>query len=78
MLGTSNADGVTPLRVQADPADHALKVEDDTTGNDLSGDVAPRDSNGVVAIMAVSEVDGVTPVQVYIKSSTNELLIKST
>lgn len=77
-LGTSNADGTTPLLVQADPTNHGISALDDTTGSDLSGDLASRDNNRVTVIMAVSETDGTTPVAVYIDSATGKLLIDST
>ena len=78
LLATSNADGVTGILVKVDPTSHGLKTIDDTTGSDLSGDIASRDSNGVPVIMAVSSADGVTPVAVYADSVTGALLIKST
>lgn len=76
-LATSNADGTTPLNLQANPTTHALDVDDGTTGSDLSGDIAARDQNHIPVILAVSEVDGVTPVAVYIDSSTKKLLVDS-
>lgn len=77
MLGTSNVDGSTPTIVTADPSTHVLDVDDDTTGSDLSGDIANRDQNGVVVFMAVSSVDGVTPVAVYADPATGKLLVNS-
>lgn len=73
----SNADGETILRVKADPTTHALNVNDDTTGSDLSGDIAARDENSVPVMLAVSSADGVTPVPLYIDSVTGKLLINS-
>lgn len=78
LLFTSNADGSTPLIAQADPATGSLKVDDDVTGSDLSGDNASFDKNFVPVFMAVSSVDGVTPVAVYADSVTGKILIKST
>jgi hypothetical protein len=77
-LGTSNADGTTPLRLEADPTTHAMTVDDGATGSDLSGDIAARDNNSVTVLMAVSSADGVTPCPVYIDLGTKKLLIKST
>lgn len=77
-LATDSADGVTPVRVQVNPSNHALKVDDDVTGSDLSGDIAARDNNSVTVIMAASSADGVTPVAVYLEGSSGKLLIKST
>jgi len=78
ILATSNADGSTPVMVKADPSTHILDVDDDTTGSDLSGDIASRDSNGYTVMMAVSSDDGVTPVALYVDPATGKLLIKST
>jgi len=78
VLGTSNADGTTPLPIYVDPTTHALDVSDGTTGSDLSGDDASRDDNGVTVWMAISETDEITPVQIYINSTDNKLLIDST
>ncbi len=77
LLGGLNTDGTTLVRVKVNPANHGLKVVDDTTGTDHGPTAAPRDSNFVPAMMAVSSVDGVTPVVVYADSSGN-LLIDST
>ena len=78
ILGTSSADGSTPVILKAIPSSHKLKTEDAHTGSDLSGDIAPRDANGNPAIIALSSADGVTPVQVYANSSTGALLIDHT
>lgn len=75
--GISNADGKTLLSIQADPALNAVKSDDDVTGSDMGGNPDPRDENRRVAFMAVSAVDGITPVAVYIDSVTNKLLLTS-
>jgi hypothetical protein len=77
-LATSNADGVTPLNITADPVSHRLQTDDGTTGSDLSGDIASRDQNHVPVMMAVSSADGTTPTAIYIDATTKELLIDST
>lgn len=76
ILGVSNVDGVTTIPVQADPSNHALKIDNGLAGSDLSGDVDARDQNHVVAFMAVSAVDGVTPVPVY-ATADGKLLTRS-
>lgn len=78
VLLTSSADGVTPVQLTANPTTHAVTVDDDTTGSDLSGDVASGDENYVPVFMAVSSADGVTPVAVYGDPITGALLIDST
>lgn len=74
ILGTSSADGTTPLVVKASPTTHAINVSDGTTGTDLSGDIAARDQNFVPVWLAVSEIDGTTPVPVYVDASGNLLV----
>jgi len=76
-LGVSNANGSSVIPVYGNPANNAMKADDNTTGSDLGGNPDPRDANRKVAFMAVSSVDGVTPVAVYVDSATNKLLINS-
>ena len=77
MLGLSSADGSTPSIVKADPTNHGMSVDDNTTGSDLSTtDDAKRDENSVPTILAVSESDGLTPVQLYVNAD-GKLLIDS-
>lgn len=78
MLATQQADGITPELVEADPTNHGLTFDDDTTGTDQSPeDIAKRDQNSVPVLLAASESDGVTPVQLYIDAD-GKLLIDST
>lgn len=76
IIGTSSSDGFTPLVVKADPTAHSIAVEDNTTGSDLSGDIAGRDQNFTPVWLAVSEVDGITPVPVYVNTD-GQLLVDS-
>lgn len=78
LLGTSNADGTTPVAIKANPSTHVISVSDGTTGSDLSGDIASRDANAIPVFLAVSEADNTTPVAVYADPATGELLIDST
>lgn len=77
ILGTSNADGSTPVRIKVDATSHALITDDNTTGSDLSDDIAGRDANGRTVLMGLSSVDGVTPVEIYADPATGALLINS-
>ena len=77
-LGASNADGVTPLMLQADPSTHLLLLNNGTSGTDQGKPQAERDQNMVPIMMAVSSADGKTPVELYIDLSTNMLLVTST
>ena len=76
MLGVLNSDGVTVTPVQVNPANHALKVDDNTTGSDLGPSRALRDENFVPTKIVVSSVDGITPVVLY-ADSNGKLLIDS-
>jgi hypothetical protein len=77
LLAALDSDGITPVKVQVNPANHALSVDNNTTGTDNGVDNAVRDSNYVPVLLAVSSVDGVTPVEVYADSS-GALLIDNT
>jgi hypothetical protein len=77
LMGASSSDGTTPTAAKADPTAHYVFTDDDTTGSDLSGDIAPRDQNFVPVAIAASESDGITPVVLYVNGS-GELLIDST
>ncbi len=72
-----NTDGTTIVKVQADPSTHFLKINDGTIGSDFGPANALHDANNVPTVMAVSSVDGVTPVVLY-SDSSGKLLIQST
>lgn len=76
IFGALNTDGVTVTPVQADPSTHLIMTDDNSTGSDLSDPPVERDQNFVPGLMAVSEVDGVTPVPLYV-TAAGELLIDS-
>lgn len=76
LIAALNTDGITIVRVLANPANHALKISDGTGGSDHGVANAKRDENQVPVLLAVSSVDGVTPVEVYADSSGN-LLVNS-
>lgn len=78
-LAVSNTDGRTPLKLQADPVTHRVKVNNGTTGSDVSANTdARRDGNYVPTMEAARSSDGLAPVPLYIDSATGFLLIKST
>ena len=76
LLGALSTDGVTPVKVKADPLLHILNVDDNSTGVDFGVPNAERDSNFVPVLLAVSSADGVTPVEVY-ADSNGKLLVDS-
>lgn len=75
-LLASGTDGVSIIRVEVNASNNALKVDNDTTGSDNGPANALRDENSVPILMAVSSVDGVTPVAVY-ADADGHLLIDS-
>lgn len=76
MIAALNTDGVTITRIKVNPSNHALKINDATSGTDYGTTNALRDENSVHCLMAVSSVDGVTPVAVYV-DSMGQILINS-
>jgi len=76
LIAGLETDGVTIVRITADPTNHGLSVNDASTGTDYGPENAPIDENHIPALMAVSSDDGTTPVVVYATSS-GELLIDS-
>ena len=77
MTGALNTDGNTPARIYANPASHILQTSDGDSGSNVGGDISPRDNNGVPVLMAVSNDDEMSPVNLFVDSNGN-LLIKST
>lgn len=80
MTGVLNTDGFTVTNVNADPtSNNSMMVDDNTTGSDNGPTPgrALRDGNYVTTLYAVSEVDGETPVALYVTNS-GELLIDHT
>lgn len=76
LIAASSADGITIIRVNANPTNHGLMIDDDTTGTDHGRNVAVRDSNRVTVLMATSSADGTTPIEAYV-TSDGKLLIDS-
>jgi hypothetical protein len=76
LIGALNTDGATSTRVLADPTAHYMFTKNGSGGSDLTGDIAPRDGNLIPFAMAASEVDGVTPVVLYV-TADGELLVKT-
>lgn len=67
----------TVLMVYANPATHALVVDDGTSGSDLGYEQSVKDANGVNSLLGASNSDGLTPVPLYANSSTNGLKVNS-
>lgn len=77
ILGVLESDGQTVVPIEVNvSSNNALSVHDDTTGTDNGPSISPRDSNFVPALVAVSSVDGVTPVVVY-ATADGKILINS-
>lgn len=77
LIAALDTDGRTIVRVLATPSTHRLNTSDGTTGTNHGPVNDLRDHNSKHVIMAVSSVDGRTPVVVYANSS-GQLLTKST
>lgn len=75
-LIASGTDGASIVRVKVNPTNNSMEVDNNTTGSDNGPSNALRDQNSVPVILAVSSVDGFTPVAVY-ADATGKLLIDS-
>ena len=76
--GISSTDGTTVVDIYSLAADNAICIDDGVGGSDLGPANDKRTDNRKVAFMAVSAVDGVTPVPVYVDATTHCLLVRST
>ncbi len=76
MLGTSVADGETPIVIAVNPLNNRLKAVEGAGAN-LPYKNAERDKNRIVTMWGVSSADGVTPIPIYADESNN-LLIQTT
>lgn len=76
ILGTSSVDG-TPVLIKAKESNGALYVETGSSGTGAS-DVASRDDDFNPVLLAVSSVDGITPVTVSANPTTGAILIQTT
>lgn len=77
ILAVLSTDGATVTPVQINPANHALAVDNNTTGADNGPTRALRDENFVTTLMAVSADDGETLVPLYVDAD-GKLLIDET
>lgn len=79
LIAASKNDGTTIVKIQVSATTHGLIVQDAHTGSDNgnNGGNAMRDENSVPVLIAVSSVDGVTPVEVYGDPATGALLVDS-
>lgn len=75
--GVSNTDNETLIPICANTTMNALCVDNNITGSGVDTINDARDEDRKVAFMAVSAVDGVTPVAIYADSLTSRLLINS-
>jgi hypothetical protein len=77
ILGVSDADGLTPVNITVNPANHALTINDGVAGSSSGIENAARDANRKPVLIAVSAVDGVTPVPIYADELTGGLYVNS-
>lgn len=75
----SSTNGTDIVIVCANPSNHGLCVDDNTTGSDNgnNGGNAMIDENNVAVWYALSSVDGTSLVEVYADPLTNKILINS-
>jgi hypothetical protein len=69
-----DSDGETITKVKANSALHSLRISDGTGGSDNGPTNAKHDDNTRPTLVAVSSVDGKTPVVIYADSSGNLLV----
>lgn len=74
LMGVLNTDGKTVINILANPTTHRLETNNGITGSDFGPKNAPKDGNDVPTLLAVSSVDGVTPVVVYADINGNLLI----
>lgn len=77
LVAVLNSNGQTVTPVDANPTNHGLSVDNNTTGADNGPSRALRDENFVPTLLAVSSVDGVTPIALYVDAD-GKLLIDET
>lgn len=77
LIGISDADNSTILRMFADPATHALIIDDGATGAPTAS-MSKSDDNGEDTPTAVSSSDNTTVIPLYVASATNAFKVKST
>ena len=73
MTAVLNTDGKTIINLTADPSTHALGVVVGTTGTDFGPQDALKDDVNTSTLLAVSRLDGLTPVVLYADASGNLL-----
>jgi len=76
MIAALNTDGKTPVFIKVNPVNHALKVNNGTTGTDHGRLPDYRDDNRVPFMMGVSSADGKTLIPIY--ADINGMLLINT
>lgn len=71
-----NTDGSTVVNIKSNATYSSLMTTNATTGSDNGPTIALRDTDRRTTLVAVSAVDGVTPVVLY-TDSNGKLLINS-
>ncbi len=74
MLTLSNADGITPIVLYADPVTHRLII--DSAGGTVNARTdARRDENRITGLLAVSSSDGTTPVTLMADATSHGIIV---
>lgn len=79
LICASNGDGITIVPIKANPANHGLKIDDNTTGsnNGNNNGNAMIDENGVAVLTALSSAADGKIIEVYGDPATGKILINS-
>ena len=79
IICASSLDGITIVPIKINPANHGLKVDDNTTGSDNGNNNgnAVIDSNEVAGWLAESSAGDGSLIEVYGDESTGKVLIDS-
>jgi len=78
VIGVSDLDGVTILRLYVDPVAHNIISSNGTTGTDFGTVDAQIDQDHISCWLGTSSADGITPVAIYFDNTNNGLKTKST
>ena len=76
MIAALNTDGVTPVFIEIESSNKAIKINNGVSGSDYGTIPDKRDDNRIPFMMGVSSADGETLVPIY-ADSNGGLLINS-
>ena len=77
IIGTSDVDGESTLRIYADTVTHCVFVDNDTTGSDFGYFPVSRDENSITCISAEHENENGKYVSIYVNEETRGIYVSS-